>query len=116
MSELAEIKQESITIKLNGKERKLKMGMSAMAKIEEEFGDTQDMVEQLQKKPGTTMPKIILCLMRTEGNEDVTKENIAEMLDDNYSIGELQHILDGLAGKAMPEAKAGKRKNSRPVQ
>jgi uncharacterized protein YerC len=105
MSELKDIKQKEVFITLNGKERRLKMGMSAMAKIEEAFGDIQEMVNLIQKKPGSTMPKVILCLMKTEGNEDITKENIAEFLDDAYTINELQGILDGLAGNAMPEGK-----------
>jgi hypothetical protein len=108
MSEVKNIKQVTVTIELNGKDRVLKMGMSAMAKIEEAFGSTEEMVEALTKKPGSTMPKIILCLMRTEGNEDITIANIADLLDDAYSIGELKNILDKLASSSMPEGKAKK--------
>jgi hypothetical protein len=46
--------------------------------------------------------------MRTEGNEDITMANIADLLDDAYSIGELKNILDKLASSSMPEGKAKK--------
>ena len=89
--ELEKVKEEKVTLKLGGKEREIKYGFSAWAKIEEEYGGI-DNIEQLmsdvEKKPLQTIPHLIWI-----GLKDKEGLNEETVLDD-YSLADVQYITE----------------------
>lgn len=91
MSELADIQEEKVTIKIGGRERELRFNFSAWAKIEKELGglDKIDKLqEDIEKKPFETIPKLLyIGLVDKEG---VTSENVL----DEYGLKDVQYISE----------------------
>ena len=90
-NELEKIEPEKVTLKIQGREREIKFGFSAWAKLEKEFGGIKNL-SKLQKKieeePFTTIPKILfLGLVDKEG---VTEDNIL----DEYGLNDMQYIAE----------------------
>jgi hypothetical protein len=106
MSELEQVKTKKTFITLAGKEREIKFGMVAFAKIEETYTDLDGMQKALVEKPFTTLPKVIYFAIKDK--EGITEENIAELLDDGYDMIGLKNMITAAIGSAMPTAKKGK--------
>ena len=89
--ELEKVQAEKVTLFIKGKEREIKYGFSAWAKIEEELGglDKLDhLQEQVEKYPFKTIPHLIwIGLVDKEG---VTEETVL----DDYGLGDVQLITD----------------------
>lgn len=89
--ELEKVQAEKVTLFIKGKEREIKYGFSAWAKIEDELGglDKLDQLqEQVEKYPFKTIPHLIwLGLVDKEGVEEET------VLDD-YGLGDIQTITE----------------------
>ena len=87
--ELEKVKTEKVTLFIKGKEREIKYGFSAWAKIEEEIGglDKIEMLqEQVEKYPFKTIPHLIwIGLVDKEG---VTEETVL----DDYGLGDVEII------------------------
>lgn len=106
MSELENVKGEKVTLFIHGKEREIRFGFSAWAKLEEEYGglkNLEKMQEQIEDKPFTYIPHLLFIgLVDKEG---VTEENIL----DEYSLKDIQMISEvfnkALNGALPQEAK-----------
>ena len=89
--ELDKVKSEKVTIKIHGKEREIKFGFTAWAKLEEEFGGVKNLdklQKQVEEKPFSTIPHLLyIGLVDKEG---VTEENIL----DDYGLGDIQFITE----------------------
>lgn len=92
-------------IKLAGKERKVKFGNLALAKIEKKYGNIQSFVQvqkDLETKPMETVPWLLsICLKDKEGlNDDY--ESILEAMDDSdLSITEVANVVMGAINSSI---------------
>jgi len=109
MSELNDVTEKVFSINLLGKDRALKFGMKAFARIEECFGGIEEMSLALTKKPFTNIPKVIYFAM-AKGNDDITEENIADLLDEGHDMNELKDILTSAMNAAFSK-KEGTQEN-----
>ena len=94
MSELDKVKGEKVTIRLYGKDREIKFGFSAWAKIEKEYGGINN-IEKLQKdieeKPFELLPHLLyIGLVDKEGLDE-------ESLLDEYGLNDIQMISEKFA-------------------
>ena len=84
--ELDKITSEKVTLMIHGKEREIKFGFSAWAKLEKEYGGLKNF-DKLQKKiesePFETIPHILWLGLRDK--EGVTE---ADFLDD-YGLDQI---------------------------
>lgn len=91
MTELEKIEPTKTTLKIHGKEREIKFGFSAWAKIEKEYGGLKNlkkMQENIENEPFTNIPHLLyIGLVDKEG---VTEENIL----DEYGMGDIQYISE----------------------
>ena len=90
-TELEKVKPEKVTLMIHGKEREIKFGFSAWAKLEKEYGGLKNL-EKLQKEveeqPFNTLPHLLFVgLVDKEG---VTEENIL----DDYGLADIELISD----------------------
>lgn len=89
--ELDNVRGEKVTLKIGGKEREIKFGFSAWAKLEEEYGGLKNldkMQKEVEEKPFNTIPHLLyIGLVDKEG---VTEENIL----DDYGINDIQMISE----------------------
>lgn len=89
--ELEKVKPEKVTLMIHGKEREIRFGFSAWAKLEKEFGGLKHLdklQEQIENEPFTVIPHLMwIGLVDKEG---VTEENILE----EYGLGDVQMITD----------------------
>ena len=89
--ELDKITSEKVTLMIHGKEREIKFGFSAWAKLEKEYGGLKNL-DKLQKKiesePFETIPRILWLGLRDK--EGVTEE---DFLDD-YGLGDIALISE----------------------
>ena len=89
--ELDNVRGEKVTLKIHGKEREIKFGFSAWAKLEEEYGglkNLEKLQKQVEEKPFNTLPHLLYVgLVDKEG---VTEENIL----DDYGLADIDLISD----------------------
>ena len=89
--ELDNVKPEKVTLKIHGKEREIKFGFSAWAKLENEYGGLENldkMQEEVEKRPFNVIPHLLFIgLVDKEG---VTEENIL----DDYGLNDMQMITE----------------------
>lgn len=89
--ELDNVKPEKVTLKIHGKEREIKFGFSAWAKLENEYGGLENldkMQEEVEKRPFNVIPHLLFIgLVDKEG---VTEENIL----DDYGLNDIQMITE----------------------
>ena len=89
--ELDNVRGEKVTLKIGGKEREIKFGFSAWAKLEEEYGGLKNLEKlqsQIEEKPFNTLPHLLyIGLVDKEG---VTEENIL----DDYGLGDIEMISE----------------------
>lgn len=89
MTELEKVKEEKVTLLIQGKEREIKFGFSAWAKLEKEYGGIKNLAkleEQIENKPFETLPHLLyIGLVDKEG---ITEDNIL----DDYGVGDIDKI------------------------
>lgn len=89
MAELDKVQNEKVTLLIQGKEREIKFGFSAWAKLEKEYGGIKNLdklEEQIENKPFETLPHLLFIgLVDKEG---VTEDNIL----DDYGMGDIDKI------------------------
>ena len=113
MSELAKVKPTEAVLKLGGKDRKIKYGFSAWAKLEEKYGGIKNIAQldkDVQERPFQTIPYLIWI-----GQQDKEGLNEETLLDD-YSMADMEQLSSVLytalygslpkdeAEKKMPES------------
>lgn len=94
MSELEKVKPTDVSIKLGGRERKIKYGFSAWAKLEEKYGGIKNlgqMEKDMQEKPFQTIP--FLIWIGLQDKDGLTEETVL----DDYTIQDVTEIADILA-------------------
>lgn len=100
--ELAKIEPTKATIKIHGKEREIKFGFSAWAKIEKEYHGLKNlpkMQKELEENPFSVIPHLLFIGLTDKsaytdekGNTypEVTEENIL----DEYGLGDIQYVTE----------------------
>jgi len=89
--ELDKITSEKVTLMIHGKEREIKFGFSAWAKLEKEYGGLKNLdklQEKIESEPFETIPHILWLGLRDK--EGVTEE---DFLDD-YGLGDIALISE----------------------
>lgn len=90
-TELENVKPEKVTLFIHGKEREIKFGFSAWAKLEKELGGIKNltkMQKHIEEEPFNTIPHLLyLGLVDKEG---VTEENVL----DDYGLNDIQMITE----------------------
>ena len=91
MTELEKVKEEKVTLLIHGKEREIRFGFSAWAKLEEEYGglkNLEKMQKKIEERPFATIPHLLyIGLIDKEG---VTEENIL----DEYGLADIEKITE----------------------
>ena len=91
MKELDKIQPEKVILLIHGKEREIKFGFSAWAKLEKEYDGIKNLdklEKQIEDKPFETLPHLLFIgLIDKEG---ITEENIL----DEYGINDIEKITD----------------------
>lgn len=90
-NELENVLENKVTLMIHGREREIKFGFSAWAKIEKEFGGVNHldrMQKQIEETPFATIPHLIyIGLVDKEG---VSEENVL----DEYGLGDVKMITE----------------------
>ena len=119
--ELNKVQSEKVTLFIHGKEREIKFGFSAWAKLEKEYGGIQNL-DKMQKKieetPFETIPHLLYLGLKdksaftdSDGNKypEVTEENIL----DDYGMADIQKVTEvfakALYGSLPQDDKTGKK-------
>ena len=100
MKELEKVQSEKITLKIYGKEREIKFGFSAWAKLEKEFGGLKHLdklQEQIENEPFSVIPHLLFIGLvdkspfeRDGEMIQITEENIL----DEYGLNDMQMISE----------------------
>lgn len=106
--ELNKVQSEKVTLFIHGKEREIKFGFSAWAKLEKEFGGLKNLnklQEKIENEPFSTIPHLIyLGIVDKEG---ISEENVLE----EYGMNDIQKITEvfskALYG-SLPQGETGK--------
>lgn len=103
--ELDKVQSEKVTLLIHGKEREIKFGFSAWAKLEKEYKGIQNlekMQKQIEETPFETIPHLLFLGLKdksaftdSEGNKypEVTEENILE----DYGMKDIQMITEAFS-------------------
>lgn len=78
---------------IHGKEREIKYGFSAWAKIEQEYGgldNIEKLQEDVEKKPFQTFPHLIWLGLNEKDRQDITEENVL----DDYGLNDVKYITE----------------------
>lgn len=103
MSELSKVKPSEKTLFIGGRERQLKYGFSAWAKLEEKYGGVKNlgnMEQDMREKPFQTLPFLIWIGLTDK--EGITEETVL----DDYSMQDLEKVSEVLASAlygSLPE-------------
>ena len=100
MKELEKVRPEKVTLEIHGKEREIKFGFSAWAKIEKEFGGLKHLdklQEQIENEPFSVIPHLLFIGLvdKSPFEKDgemipITEENIL----DDYGMADMQLITE----------------------
>jgi len=100
--ELNKVAPEKVTLKLYGKEREIKFGFSAWAKLEKELGGLKNITklqEKIENEPFTVIPHLMYlglldkaAYTDEKGNSypEITEENILE----EYGLADIELITN----------------------
>ena len=100
--ELEKIQPEKVTLKIHGKEREIKFGFSAWAKLEKEYKgikNLEKMQKEIEETPFTVIPHLLYiglvdksAYTDSNGNKypEVTEENIL----DDYGLNDIQLVTE----------------------
>lgn len=109
MSELDKVNGEKVLIRLYGKDREIKFGFSAWAKIEKEYGginNIEKMQKDIEEKPFELLPHLLyIGLVDKEGLDEST-------LLDEYGLNDIQMISEKFAQAlwgSLPQDADGKK-------
>ena len=95
--ELEKVMPSEFKITLGGKEREVKFGNLALAKIEKKYGSVEafaQVQEDLQKKPMQTVPWLLsICMKDKEGLEDDYESILEAMDEEGLTIAEVAEIV-----------------------
>lgn len=95
--ELEKVMPSEFKITLGGKEREVKFGNLALAKIEQKYGSIEafsQVQDDLQKKPMQTVPWLLsICLRDKEGLKDDYESILETMDDDGLTIAEVSKVV-----------------------
>lgn len=95
--ELENVMPSEFKITLGGKEREVKFGNLALAKIEKKYGSVEafaQVKEDLQKKPMQTVPWLLsICMKDKEGLEDDYESILEAMDEEGLTIAEVAEIV-----------------------
>ena len=95
--ELEKVMPSEFKITLGGKEREVKFGNLALAKIEKKYDSVEafaQVQEDLQKKPMQTVPWLLsICLKDKEGLEDDYESILEAMDEEGLTITEVAEIV-----------------------
>lgn len=100
--ELDKVQPEKVTLKLYGKEREIKFGFSAWAKLEKEFGGLKHinkLQEQIENEPFSVIPHLMyIGLLDKAAYTDETGKEYPEITEanilDEYGLGDMQMISE----------------------
>lgn len=115
--ELEKVKPEKVTLMIHGKEREIKFGFSAWAKLEKEYGGLDklgDLENEIEQRPFNIIPHLMFIGLvdktpytDEQGNAypEVTEDNIL----DEYGLSDIKMITEvfnrALLGSLPKEAK-----------
>ena len=103
--ELEKVMPSEFKITLGGKEREVKFGNLALAKIEQKYGSIEafsQVQDDLQKKPMQTVPWLLsICLKDKEGLEDNYESILNAMDDDGLTIAEVAEVVMGAINSSL---------------
>ena len=91
--ELDNVRGEKVTLLIKGKEREIKFGFSAWAKLEEEYGGLKNLTKlqkEVEERPFNTLPHLLFIGLVEKDKEGVTEENILE----DYGLADIEYISD----------------------
>lgn len=100
--ELNKVQSEKVTLFIHGKEREIKFGFSAWAKLEKEYKGIQNlekMQKQIEETPFETIPHLLYLGLKdksaftdSEGHKypEVTEDNILE----DYGMADIQKVTE----------------------
>jgi hypothetical protein len=95
--ELEKVMPSEFKITLGGKEREVKFGNLALAKIEKKYGSVEafaQVEEDLQKKPMQTVPWLLsICMKDKEGLEDDYESILEAMDEEGLTIAEVAELV-----------------------
>jgi len=96
-SELEKIVPTKITLKIHGKEREIKFGFSAWAKLEKEYNgikNLEKMQKDIEERPFQVIPHLLF--LGLVDKEDVTEDNVL----DEYGLQDME-IITNIFNKAL---------------
>lgn len=103
--ELEKVMPSEFKITLGGKEREVKFGNLALAKIEKKYGSIEafsQVQDDLQKKPMQTVPWLLsICLKDKEGLENDYESILETMDDDGLTISEVAEVVMGAISSSL---------------
>lgn len=103
--ELEKVMPSEFKITLGGKEREVKFGNLALAKIEKKYGSIEafsQVQDDLQKKPMQTVPWLLsICLKDKEGLENDYESILETMDDDGLTISEVAEVVMGAINSSL---------------
>ena len=95
--ELEKVMPSELKITLGGKEREVKCGNLALAKIEKKYGSVEafaQVQEDLQTKPMQTVPWLLsICMKDKEGLDDDYESILEAMDEEGLTIAEVAEIV-----------------------
>lgn len=117
MKELNKVKPSEFSIKLLGKNRAVKFGNRALAKIEEKYGSVQafgDVQKDLETKPMQTVPWLLsICLKDKEGLTDDYESILDAMDDSDLTIAEVAEVVMGAITSSLAVFDDDKKKSEK---
>lgn len=112
--ELDKVQNEKITLMIHGKEREIKFGFSAWAKLEKEFGGLKNLDKlqtKIENEPFSTIPHLLY--LGLQDKEGIDEENVL----DEYGMGDIQMITEkfskALYGSLPQDVKETKTKKTK---
>lgn len=103
--ELEKVMPSEFKITLGGKEREVKFGNLALAKIEKKYGSVEafaQVQEDLQKKPMQTVPWLLsICMKDKEGLDDDYESILNAMDEEGLTIAEVAEVVMGAINSSL---------------
>lgn len=101
-TELENVKPGKVTLMIQGKEREIKFGFGAWAKLEKEYGGVKNidkLQQEIEDQPFEKIPHLLFIGLKDKSSftdtngttyPEVTEENILE----DYGLGDVQMITE----------------------
>ena len=109
MSEIEKVKSSDVTLKIGGRDRKIKFGFSAWAKLEEKYNGIKNLGQiekDMREKPFQTIP--FLIWIGLQDKEGLTEETVL----DDFGMQDVEKISEVLASAlygSLPKAEEEKK-------